>query len=668
MDKASEEQISRSEKRIRSLLRNSLDNITLMSADGKLLWESPTTESMLGYEPNEFRGRNLFELMHSDDLPWVQKQFGELVRKPGARQSGVFRLRSKDGTWRWIEAVVTNLLDEPDLRGMVVNYRDVTERKLAEDAAREEREMAEALRDIAAALNQSLDFEEVLDRILQNLERVVPLETADIALLENKTVHIVRTRGYERHNVTDAVARSIDWNLNDFANLKIMWETQQPRIVSDTQQQSDWVQLEPFEWVRSSLGAPICAGGRVLGFIRLASERPGFYTQIHAGRLQAFADQAAIALRNADLMRDTQESLKRLTVIHSVDNIIAGSFDLHFVLNAVLETLVRQMDIGAADILLFNTYLNALEWEAGFGFMTETTERPRLRYGKGFPGRVVVERQIVHVPELNESDLSEMHDQVTSKEGFVSYYGIPLVSKGKAKGILELFYRRLHDSDPDWLDFLRTVAGQIAIAVDDTTLFNNLQRSNYELTLAYEATIEGWSRALDLRDKETEGHTQRVAELTVRLARNMGVDSNQLTHIQRGALLHDIGKMGVPDNILLKPGPLTEEEWVLMRKHPTLAYEMLSPIAFLRPALDIPYCHHEKWDGSGYPRGLKGKQIPLGARVFAVIDVWDALTSDRPYREAWPREKARKYIEEAAGTHFDPEVVTAFLQMLDSET
>jgi putative nucleotidyltransferase with HDIG domain len=192
-----------------------------------------------------------------------------------------------------------------------------------------------------------------------------------------------------------------------------------------------------------------------------------------------------------------------------------------------------------------------------------------------------------------------------------------------------------------------------------------LQRSNTELTLAYDATIEGWSRALDLRDKETEGHTQRVTKMTLLLAKKMGMSATEKLDLRRGALLHDIGKMGIPDEILHKPGPLSEEEWVIMRQHPLYAYQMLSPIAYLKGALEIPYCHHEKWDGSGYPRGLKGEQIPLAARLFTVVDVWDALTSNRPYRSAWSKKDSIKYIREQTGKHFDPQVVELFLQEIE---
>jgi len=239
----------------------------------------------------------------------------------------------------------------------------------------------------------------------------------------------------------------------------------------------------------------------------------------------------------------------------------------------------------------------------------------------------------------------------------VTYYVMPLIAKGELKGVLEVFHRSPYEADTEWRAFFETLAGQTAIAIDNFQLFEGLQRSTNELSQAYDATIEGWSYALDLRDKETEGHSQRVTEMTLKLAHAFDINEAALVRVRWGALLHDIGKMGVPDYILLKPGPLTDEEWVLMKKHPTFAYEMLSPIYYLKAALDIPYCHHEKWDGTGYPRGLKGKQIPLAARIFAVVDVLDALTSNRPYRPAWSYEKAIEYIKSQSGIHFDPEIV-----------
>jgi HD-GYP domain-containing protein (c-di-GMP phosphodiesterase class II) len=287
-----------------------------------------------------------------------------------------------------------------------------------------------------------------------------------------------------------------------------------------------------------------------------------------------------------------------------------------------------------------------------------------LRLGEGYAGRAALERRIIHVPDLAVRNDNPRFKKVLPVEAFISYYGVPLISKGNIRAVLEIFHRAPLNPDEEWLEFLNTLAGQAALAIENATLFTGLQQSNVDLTLAYDATIEGWSRALDMRDEETEGHTQRVTEMTVRLAQAFGMRDTELVHIRRGSLLHDIGKMGVPDGILLKPGALTDEEWTIMRKHPYFAFEMLSPIHYLKPALDIPYCHHEKWDGSGYPRGLKDEQIPLPARLFAVVDVYDALTSDRPYRAAWSKEKALEHIRSGSGTHFDPHVVGVFMRLI----
>jgi len=248
-------------------------------------------------------------------------------------------------------------------------------------------------------------------------------------------------------------------------------------------------------------------------------------------------------------------------------------------------------------------------------------------------------------------------------EGIQSIFIAPMLAKGKLYGVLELFSYSKLKPDEEWMEFLSTLATQAAIAIDNFNLYTDLQRSNLELSMAYDATIEGWSHALDLKDKETEGHTRRVTEWTTKLARLAGLSDIDIAHIRRGALLHDIGKMGIPDNILHKAGKLTNEEWELMHQHPIFAYNMLHPIVFLRPALDIPYCHHEKWDGTGYPRNLKGTDIPYAARLFAVIDVWDAVTSDRPYRKAWSTKKALDYIKSESGKHFDPESVSLFLRL-----
>lgn len=360
--------------------------------------------------------------------------------------------------------------------------------------------------------------------------------------------------------------------------------------------------------------------------------------------------------------RQTSESqikhqLDRLAALRSIDMAITASLDLRVTFNVILEQIAATIQADAADILLLNPHTLRLEYAAGRGFRTKALQYTHLRIGEGYAGISALENRSIYISNLKEEGGDILRAPLLSKEDFISYFCAPLISKGNIKGVVEMFYRSKRDPDPEIRDFAEAIALQAAIAIDNASMFNDLQRSNLDLSLAYDTTIEGWSRALDLRDKETEGHSQRVTEMTVRIARDMGMSEEELIHVRRGALLHDIGKMGVPDSILLKPGKLNDEEWAIMRKHPIFAYDLLSPISYLRPALDIPYCHHEKWDGTGYPRGLKGKEIPFSARIFSLVDVWDALRSDRPYRPAWPKEKAIEHIKSLSGLDFDPKIV-----------
>ncbi len=210
----------------------------------------------------------------------------------------------------------------------------------------------------------------------------------------------------------------------------------------------------------------------------------------------------------------------------------------------------------------------------------------------------------------------------------------------------------------------------LAAAVIVWAILNNMERnlqrvrdSEAGLGRNYDLTLEAWATILERRDRETEGHTERVTTMTLQLAEALGLEGQSLVDVRRGALLHDIGKMGIPDSILHKRSSLTEEEWAVVKEHPTFAHELLAPITYLTAAVDIPWCHHEHWDGTGYPRGLTGEAIPLAARIFAIADVWDALTSDRPYRGAWPKDQALKHIRTLSGSHFDPRVVDAFLRL-----
>lgn len=413
----------------------------------------------------------------------------------------------------------------------------------------------------------------------------------------------------------------------------------------------------------SIAGVPLRADDTINGLLWIGSCRSLDENDLRL--LSSVADMVASALLRLQLHEETRRRVDQLQALQAIDRIITASLDLRFSLDALLEQTLLHLKMDAAGVLLFNPTTLMLEYAAGRGFRTRYYQKARLHLGESQAGLAALERRIVHCGDLSTAEPPFLHPQWIEEEGFVSYCGVPLMAKGQVKGVLEVFSRTAFEPQEEWLNFFEALSRQAAIAIENAQLFENLQRSNLDLTLAYEATIEGWSRALDLRDKETEGHTRRVADLTLLMAGRMGMDAAQLAHVRRGALLHDIGKMGIPDAILLKPGPLTDEEWAIMHRHPQYAYEMLHPVQYLRPALEIPYCHHEKWDGSGYPRGLKGEEIPLSARIFAVADVWDALTSDRPYRPAWPQARALAYIREQAGKHFDPQVVRVFFEVIE---
>lgn len=410
---------------------------------------------------------------------------------------------------------------------------------------------------------------------------------------------------------------------------------------------------------------PIQSTAGPVGVLMVAVEE-GKYMQEATNLLTIIAEITGNSIHRVQLYEQSQKQVKRLTTLRDIDSAIASSFDLRLTLNIVMDQTVNHLNVDAVTIGLYQPDIHNLTYLASTGFQTPSPTRPLMRLGEGLAGKVVARQSIVHVTDLQNAPEAS-NELLIRREGFVTYIGIPLIVKGQIKGVFEVFHRAPLSPTADWMEFLHTLAGQAAIAIDSSQLFEKLQRSNQELIQAYDTTLEGWARALEIRDRETEGHTRRVTEMTLRLARFMQIHDSELVNIHRGVLLHDIGKMGVPDHILKKTGKLTAEEWTQMQQHPVYAYNLLSPISYLRGALDIPYCHHEHWDGSGYPRGLKGEQIPLSARVFSVIDIWDALLSDRPYRKAWPREKVIDYIHEVAGTILDPSIVEIFFKMMESE-
>jgi PAS domain S-box-containing protein len=362
-----------------------------------------------------------------------------------------------------------------------------------------------------------------------------------------------------------------------------------------------------------------------------------------------------------------RNQVQHLAALRAVDMAISASMDLPTTLRILLNQITQQLDIAAASILMLNQNTQTLDYAAGIGFKSAVIEQTSLRLGQSLAGRVALERRIASVDNLQDQG-EKFKNSGLWKEGFTHYLGIPLIAKGVVKGVLELFNRKPFSQDPEWMGLLESMAGQGGIAIENSTLLEEVQNVNTNLRVAYDATIEGWAHAMEMRDGDQAGHSKRVADLTIDLAQAMGFRGDDLLTFRRGALLHDVGKIGVPDGILLKPGPLTEDEWAIMHQHPEIGKNLISSIEFLHTSLDIPYCHHEQWDGKGYPRGLKGEEIPIGVRIFTLVDWWDALRSDRPFRKAWTDKKTWKYLKENAGIVFDPKIVEKFGQFLGLET
>jgi putative nucleotidyltransferase with HDIG domain len=440
-------------------------------------------------------------------------------------------------------------------------------------------------------------------------------------------------------------------------------ESGEPYLSNDMTADSLVVPVQGMDPPRAMAAIPMITEEQTIGALVVGRDTPFFEADLRV--LAAVGNIAANAIQRATLYEETHRRLMRLNALHNIDKAMTANIDLNATLNVILEQIASQLGIDAASVLIYEAPMHELVYAVGRGFHVKLPSQKALRVGKGLAGRVAIERRMIHIPDLLANGRS--FDQMPAAfhdEGFVAYLGMPLIAKGDLKGVLEIFHRKPLDPDREWISFLDTLARQAAIAIDNASLFDGLQRTNLELTLSYDTTLEGWAKALEMRDHPTEGHSRRVTERTLHLARAMGMSTEELVHVRRGAMLHDIGKMSTPDHILHKAGPLTEEEWEIMRVHPITAFNLLSTIPFLRQAIDIPYCHHEKWDGTGYPRGLRGEQIPLAARIFAVVDVWDALHSNRAYRLAWEDARVRNYIHEQAGKHFDPQVVDAFFETL----
>jgi HD-GYP domain-containing protein (c-di-GMP phosphodiesterase class II) len=566
---------------------------------------------------------------------------------------------------RWYETSIGPVLDD---HGQIVAAtfaaRDITERRQSEAQIRRLNRTLQLLYDAGLALNRMLDPREQLETL------------CNIAMQALRADH----SGFFSYDVgNDTVCYK--FGVGRGADLKVLQDlhipvgeprgligwvahTRLPLYLPDVTADPRWIVTDPE--IRSVIWVPIEYEHQLLGLLSMASTHLDAFTADDQQLLELLANQVAVSLENAQLYGASVDAAERRTTLHWLSQeIISTGFEPERIYSAIHQAASELMTVDAFVI----SVLDETRGEIDMAYYVDRGVRypsQHITHLQGVSGSVIASGKMMLINDF-EQDMSDLDAvQIGDLPVVRSVLAAPMRLGSHIFGALSAQSYCPHAYTLEDSHLLEILAAYAAIALENAQLFSRMQTANIHLANAYEATIEGWSRALEMRDKETRGHSERVNRFCLSLARAMGMSEDEIVHFRRGVLLHDIGKMAIPDSILLKPGPLTEDEWVIMRQHTVYAFQMLAGIPFIGQALDIPYCHHEKWDGTGYPRGLKGEEIPLGARIFAVVDVWDALTYDRPYRPAWPPGAVRANIAAQSGRHFDPQVVAVFLELLDA--
>jgi HD-GYP domain-containing protein (c-di-GMP phosphodiesterase class II) len=597
-----------------------------------------------------FLGKKLIDTLPKN----IANLFARMIAKT-ASTGEVTALEYELGAGRVARWFVAKCVLQTNSR-MTVVIRDITEQKKAEAVASRQLALMTALNESAQRLSKELDSAVLGEDITRSCVEQFGVDQAWLGYLRGN--QIIQPLAYwPMDHKLSKVGASIELNPDE---LRSFLQKKTHLIIHPETPDSG---IQPVKAL-----FPFISHDRVIGILGLLSEDHDFFTSETIDFFRAYSLIAASALENARLFADSNYQLIQIQTLRSIDQAILSDIDLHTTTKVILKESAKHIHADAVALLALDQKTKLLNFVSGYGFRFDTFQHTHLPLGEGFAGQVVLKKQAIDIRNLREYPQAFSRATNFEREGFVTYLGTPLIARGEIKGVLEIFQRRPYEPSAEWFNILETLSNQIAIAIDNALLVEGLKTSNAELNAAYNATIEGLSRALELRDRETQGHTLRVTAMALQLARRIGgFSESELIHIHRGALLHDIGKMGIPDSILLKPGELTFEERKIMQQHPVYANDILFQIEHLKPALDIPRYHHEKWDGCGYPGKLKGEQIPMAARIFSIVDVFDALTSDRPYRKAWPRKQALEYIRSQSGIHFEPAIVEAFMEMMDEE-
>lgn len=641
-DVARNRALAESEARFRTLAETA-PAVILMWMGDRLIFTNRATRQLTGYTDNELKSRPIWEFVHPEDRELVKER--GLARLHGKRppERYAFRIVTRSGAVRWLDYSASSIrIDEnPAVLGVGLDITETKEKELD----------LELFARVSQALRHSDDLERMMHAGLETVASFFHAPAGAIVLYSEEGS---RTEAYAAKGWISTLSPAPRLGSQSLvgAALESGRTLAVDEIAADPRLREAMRSQVPKGW--SGVFLPLPAGKRFVGALALAWPKlpPG---ERELQRLEMAAETIGNAVQRATLRRALARRVQNLESLRRLDQVIAHNIDQQVAIETFLNEAASVHVAGVA-LWTFNPEERVLIYQGERGLNAPLPRTLRhIRLGEGPVGEAALSREAVAYDDLSQTPFAAL--------GLRSLRAWPLQAKGELLGVVAAFSREPWDLSHDDQVFLETLVTQGAVALDNLRRFEELQRTQAELEDAYELTLWGWARAVELRDQETAGHTQRVTELAVKIGRELGLNPRDLEDLRRGAILHDVGKLAIPDAILLKPGPLTPEEWAVMKQHPLHAYDWLKGIPFLQRALNVPLYHHERWDGSGYPHGLAGETIPLLARVFAVADVYDALTSDRPYRDAWPAQKALSYIREEAGRQFDPQVVEAFLNL-----
>ena len=625
------------------------NSVVITNSDGIIEWVNPAFENLTGYKSDEAVGKDPKNLLKSGQTPrsiyinmWNSISVGKIWR-------GEFINQRKDGSLYDEQQVITPIKNEDGtITHFIAIKEDISELKKKEKQLQLKTFLQEDLLNFGDTLSGldlvTLIYKEYMDRV----KKVFDVSEIKLFFPGKDEIYFQKIYAYPDNN---RAMETISMDNQEYPTLINILENN--TIVKHQNKHLGTIAL------------PMVIDKNKIGVIEIDIYSIDTIENEKLNWLKIITNQAVLAIQNIKSSSKIKKRNAQLVGLRDIDSSINAFQPLERTFQIIINQVISFLDVDAADLLLLNKKNNRLNYITGFGFQTVDPNQQYHKKDYGLPGLVVInKKKIEHINSPRNFEETQGFSKKYNIENFTHYIGLPLMIDNEVVGVLEIFNKTKLETSPEWHQFLSILSGQAEIAINHHALFNNLELANIKILESYDITIEGWSQAMDLRDHETEGHTQRVSYLTTQFAKEYDLSEEEIRNIKRGALLHDIGKLGVPDKILNKKGQLTPDEWKIMKKHPQFAYDILKHAEFLEPSLDIPYCHHEKWDGTGYPQGLKGEEIPLNARLFAFVDVFDAMTSDRPYRDAMNPLDVLEYIQEESGKHFDPSLTDRFIHLI----